>query len=99
MTQKEFDDKMNEYRWQQTNETASLKLEVERLNSKRRALGQEMQALQQQISSVTAQRDALVLQIKEIGGKYWKLKNDLIRENPKAVPPTYAEAHAKAATC
>jgi hypothetical protein len=48
---------------------------------------------------VTAQRDAIQLKCKEIGTKYWRLKNELIKANPKAVPPTYAEAHAEAATC
>ena len=97
MTQKEFDDRMNELRRAQTDETASLKLELETLNSKKRALGYEMQGIQSQLTAVTAQRDTLLLRIKQIGAKYWQMKHDLIADNPKAVPPTYMQAHAEAA--
>jgi len=99
MTQKEFDDKMNEYRRAETEEKASLKIELETLNAKKRSLGYEIAGLQSQITAVTAQRDMIQLKCKAIGTKYWQLKNDLIKANPKAVPPTCAEAHAKAATC
>ena len=99
MTQKEFDDKMNDYRLQETEEKASLKIELETLNAKKRSLGYEIAGLQSQITAVTAQRDAIQMKCKQIGAKYWRLKKELIEANPKAVPPTYTEAHAEAATC
>lgn len=83
MTQKEFDDKMNELRRRQTDESMPLRLEVESLNARRRAIGCEMAALQGQLSALTARRDALELRLKDIGAHYYQLKKELIVSNPK----------------
>ena len=83
MTQKEFDDKMNELRRRQTDESMPLRLEVESLNARRRAIGHEMAALQGQLSALTARRDALELRLKDVGAHYYRLKRDLIVSNTK----------------
>lgn len=83
MTQIEFDKKMNEYRVAQQAELEPLKIEVERLNQKKRGIGYEIMALQNQLSVITSQRDALLTQIKQTGERYWNLKHELIKVNPK----------------
>jgi chromosome segregation ATPase len=82
MTQIEFDKKMNEYRVAQQAELEPLKNEVERLNQKKRGIGYEIMALQNQLSVITSQRDAMLMQIKQTGERYWNLKHDLIKANP-----------------
>ena len=73
---------MNEYRVAQQAELEPLKNEVERLNQKKRGIGYEIMALQNQLSVITSQRDAMLMQIKQTGERYWNLKHDLIKANP-----------------
>ena len=83
MTQLEFDQTMNQLRLAETEERQPLVDEINLLNAKKRALGYEMQALQAQLSSVTQRRDALYLQTKQIGRKFYEKKKQLIEQQPK----------------
>ena len=85
MTQKEFDDRMNELRRLQYEESAPLRREVAELNARRRSLGYLVTALLSQISAVRGRRDALELRLKEVGAKYYQMKKELIVSRPKAV--------------
>lgn len=95
MTQKEFDDHMNEFRRLHAEEADPLKIELEILNQKNRTIGYEIQGLLAQKSAVIFQRDALRLRLREINAKYHKMKHDLIVANPKATPPTCKEHEPK----
>ena len=52
-----------------------------------------------EIANIVVILRTIAEEIKRVGGIFYGLKKELIRENPKAVPPTYAEAHAEAPTC
>lgn len=83
MTQKEFDDKLNELRRRHTEESLPLKQEIDILNAKRRSIGYEICALQSEISAVVYRRDMLERRLKEVGARYYYLKKELIESCPK----------------
>lgn len=98
-SQREFDAQMSTLRRLHTEMTEPMRTRREAIYARRREIGRQMEALNLEISSLNRERDELSEEIKRVGGIFYGLKKELIRENPKAVPPTCAEAHAKAATC
>ena len=79
MTQKDFDDRMNLLRRQETEEKYPIEVELQRLTQQRRHLGQQIVLLNGQMGGVRQRIADLIAQRKQIGGRYYDQKTQLIR--------------------
>lgn len=89
--QQEFDNMMNQLRRMQTDMTEPTRLRMEELNARRRELGQQLAQLNIELGNVNRERETLREELRHTGGIFYALKKQLIRENPKAIPPTARE--------
>lgn len=87
-SQREFDAQMNQLRRMQTEMTEPLRERLDAIFRRRREIGRQMEALNLEKGSLNRERDELSEQIRQVGSIFYDLKKELIRENPKAVPPT-----------
>lgn len=90
-TQQEFDTRMNQMRHAQTDLIQPLRVESDELNSRRHEIGRQMEALNLELSSINRRREAIRDECRDIGTIFYGLKKELIRLNPRNVPPTLAE--------
>ena len=79
MTQKEYDDRMNLLRRQETEEKEPINAELQRLTQQRCYLGQQIVLLNGQVGGVRQRIAELIAQRKQIGGRYYEQKKQLIR--------------------
>ena len=79
MTQKEFDDRMNLLRRQETEEKYPIEVELQQLTQQRRYLGQQIMMLNAQQGGVRKRIAELTAQRKQIGGRYYDQKTQLIK--------------------
>lgn len=98
-SQQEFDVQMSTLRRLQTEMTEPMRTRCEAIYARRREIGRQMEALNLEISSLNHERDELREQIRQVGSIFYGLKKELIRMNPKVVPPTAINSYAKAPTC
>ena len=79
MTQKEYDDRMNLLRRQETEEKYPIEVELQQLTQQRRYLGQQIVLLNAQMGGVRQRIAELIAQRKQIGGRYYEEKKQLIK--------------------
>lgn len=85
---------MNQLCRMQTEMTEPLRERLDAIFRRRREIGRQMEALNLEKGSLNRERDELSEQIRQVGSIFYDLKKELIRENPKAVPPTANETHS-----
>lgn len=90
-TQQEFDIQMNRLRTAQTDLIQPLKVRSEALNKRRHEIGQQLADLNIELGRVNRERQEIREQCTWIGTIFHGLKNEVIRLNPKTVPPTARE--------
>ena len=87
-TQQEFDQRMNALRREQTEILQPLKQESDELNHRRHEIGRQMAELNIELGNVNRRREEIRDECREVGTIFYGLKKELIRLNPKVVPPT-----------
>ena len=97
--QREFDTVMNQMREAQNGLMRPLRDTSEQLNERRHEIGRQLAELNMELSSINRQRETLREEYRNLGTIFYGLKKEMIRMNPKSVPPTCAEANAETATC
>ena len=90
-SQHEFDHRMNQLRHAQTNLTQPLRLRRDELNRRRHEIGRQLAELNIELGNINRERESLQEEVTNIGTIFYGLKKELIRMNPKAVPPTARE--------
>lgn len=90
-SQQEFDNLMNQLRRMQTDMTEPTRQWMEELNQRRRELGQQLAELNIELGNVNRERETLREELRHTGGIFYALKKELIKANPKAMPPTARE--------
>ena len=93
-SQREFDLAMNRLRTAQTDIMLPMKERMESLNSRRREIGRQMAELNIELGRVNRERDTLREECRNVGSIFYGLKKEMIRLNPKQVPPTAREEGA-----
>ena len=89
--QQDFDRMMNQLRRMQTDMTEPTRQHMEELNERRREIGRQIAELNIELGNVNRERETLREELRHTGSIFYGLKKELIRENPKAIPPTARE--------
>lgn len=90
-SQQEFDRRMNYLRHAQTDLVQPIRAKSDALNSRRHEIGRLLAELNIELGNINRERETLREEARHIGSIFYGLKKELIRMNPKAVPPTARE--------
>lgn len=89
-TQREFDQRMNALRREQTEILQPMKQESNELNHRRHEIGRQLAELNIELGNINRRREVIRDECREVGAIFYGLKKELIRLNPTTVPPTAA---------
>lgn len=92
-SQREFDIVMNQMREAQNGLVRPLRDTSEQLNERRHEIGRQMEALNIELGCINRQRETLREEYRNLGTIFYGLKKEMIRMNPKSVPPTARETY------
>lgn len=87
-SQQEFDRRMNQLRHAQNRLVQPIRVKSDALNSRRHEIGRLLAELNIELGNINRERETLREEARHIGTIFYGLKKELIRMNPKAVPPT-----------